>query len=298
MKLTYSSLLIIAIFLMSICHTKGETFHNEAYKPRTVRNSLYKNIEFLDSRPNNEPKKVKIEDKTFREDLQSFINQTVDNSALNGTLFVNLRKLNLHFDKKKNCYIARIRVSLFDHINNNYYNLGSLDDTMEIPKNQNPNTLISNIIYRYVSDNLIQKINDSTPYVIEDMYSFDIMEKLKMPLFSNGVLTDGIYLTYEDFRDQYPLDDLLSADVTNGEISNVRATNQQLNRSTAVDPQQIYAIVYNGQAYIAIDNRFVPLRLDNDDFLFTKKIDKNKQRMNVVYRIDHLKGNPLQTRIN
>lgn len=303
MKLTYSFLLVITIFCTNIYHIKGENNYNEISTQKNEKNNLYKNVEFLDTRPLNEFNSVKIDGKVFQEDLQFFINKKVNNSTLNKTMLVNLRHCNIYFDKKKDCYIGHLRISLFDHILDNYCLISTFDDMFEISKDQNPNKFVSDVIYKYIADNLSTKLIDTTPYLIADIRNFETMEKLRMPLFSNGMLTDGIYLNYSDFRDQYPLSDKLSVDIVDGELYNVKAINIDKNKSISIKPEEVYSIVYNGQAYIAIDNQFVPLYLENNNFWFKiKSNDKIKGKKDIqpkilIYKVDHLNGMPIKTSI-
>lgn len=257
-----------------------------------VTNSLYSSAEFLDNRPNGEFRRLPIDGNAFSVSINDFISQSTDNTAQNGILFIDLRNLNVFENKETQKKTGHIRISLFDHIGDQYYIIDTLDELIEIPKNTSEGLFLSDIIYSYIKNILAEKLIsiDSTPYTAEDIRSFEAIEKESFPLYKDTNLTDGLYISYDDFKNQYPLDDAIKVKAKNGRVKDVRATNKKANKTIKIKPEQVYAIVVDGEPFISVENEFVPLYKENNDFWF---MDENKHKDNMVYKIDHLNGTPI-----
>lgn len=323
MKLVHIFIFALAIAACPIKAQQLEPFDLQLPTAHTVNNSLYSNVEFLDNRSDAEYNHLPIDHATFNNKLNYFVDQSAKTTAQNGILFVQLRSLDTFFDKKKKCYTTSLRINLFERINNNYYFINGLDTTLETPEKQSPVASISDLIYDYIAKNLSATYTDNQPYTLDDIHNFDLIEKVEMPLYTNAKLVDGIYLNFEDFAKQYPLDDKMEVKMKKGEIKEIKAMNMRSKKSIKVKPESIYAIVVDGQPYISFDKKYLPLYKDNDDLWFEDEsiegnlsvipsggisfgsggyrgggiglnFQKNNRKIKIVYKVDHLTGKATQ----
>ena len=79
----------------------------------------------------------------------------------------------------------------------------------------------------------------------------------------------GLYETYESFRQQLP-DKAVEVAIRKDKITDVKASGVD-GKTQKVKSKDIYAIVHNGQPYIATDYGYYPLQKTGDDFYFTGK---------------------------
>lgn len=85
--------------------------------------------------------------------------------------------------------------------------------------------------------------------------NIDSIEKQKIKLYTVSAYTEGMYLTYQSFKNQQP-NNQITAEIKNGSISKVK-TVDSTGRSIKVKPGNVYAIVYQGQPFVATGS-FIP----------------------------------------
>lgn len=303
MKKIISSVFLFCFSVISIFAQNSFTLP-EASAP-AIDNSLYNSVAFLDSRPEQHNSNTLINGVDFARKLSLFLRNTTNANAKEGVLLLQLRELNI--SNTTDLYKSRLQANLFDKQDDDYYFIDSIDVDVDGTSVSDLEIKLSDQIYSFLDENLTQEVTDKHAYSLDDLYNFDLVEKMKKPLYGNNQLADGIYVSFEDFKNQYPLDDLVMVDYKkDGEVKEVKATNVELDKTIKVNPTDVYAIVFDGEAYVSFDNKFIPLYKENNDLFFQYKATQNLSRANlpvvgvgynlngslnnVVYKIDDING--------
>ncbi|MBL7918026.1 MAG: hypothetical protein JNM96_06490 [Bacteroidia bacterium] len=122
-------------------------------------------------------------------------------------------------------------------------------------------------IVKFFLSSLEKDTANTTAYTREEIANIDEVEKQKIKLYNVDVLTDGIYSTFQTFRDQTPDFTLFSITFEDGEISEIKARNKN-GKVKKMKSDNVYAIVNKGKAYISAEFGFYPLVKNNNDFYF------------------------------
>ena len=239
-----------------------------------VENSLYNNIEFVDDRPDWEYQYVRINSQNFRTQLKTIIDYTIDRSANNGSLLLQLRNLDIENISSKEAE-ALIRINLYEKENNNYYRIASLDSKILIENQQYFEELISNVISNFIIQNLKQEHIEPEPYSIDNIHNLTTLEKSEIPLYKNTSYKDGIYQFFKDFADQTPLDYKVTPKFKKNELKEIKISSKD-EKPKKIEPKIIYAVVVGGQPYIATEKKYCPLYRDGDNFWFEDYESKSR----------------------
>jgi hypothetical protein len=263
---------------------------------KKVENSLYKTIQFIDSRYDTAHmgivqlgafnKKAKVVPKIpFAIQLAGVMNALTDATAKDGELLFQLRQFNFAeltgaMSEKGYCYL---RAWLYSHKNGQYQVIASIDTVILIKAMDVTRALFRNgskTITNFIADNLLREATGSQHYSLNDIMRIDSIEKRNIPLYTTPVLKEGLYETYRSFFDQIP-DRQITAELKEGKPASVKAINKD-GKAEKVKAKDIYAIVYQGKPYIATDYGYYPLQKLNDDFYFTGKAEVNAKAGDVI----------------
>lgn len=132
----------------------------------------------------------------------------------------------------------------------------------------------SKMVEDFITKNLNNKPIEEEKYSYDQILQLDNIRKQKLKLYNAEVLIDGIYLTYNDFKNQTP----------NANISNVELTKNgnkilkayYLNKSgkeVKLEKNKYYGAVYKGAPfiYLKIEDYFVKAKKRENDFYFEAK---------------------------
>ena len=250
-----------------------------------ISNSLYKTIHCIDSRHDttymgivqlgafNKKARV-VPEIPFCVQLTNLVSALIDNSAKEGELLFQLRQLSFAeitgaMSEKGYCYL---RASIYSKANNRYQKLNSIDTVILIKTMDVTRALFRNgskTITDFISKSLLKSPADLNDYSFNDIINIDSIEKRKITVYNTAVLSDGLYENYQSFMNQVP-DKKITVEMKKQNISQVKTIDQD-GKSEKVKAKDIYAIVHNGQPYIATDYGYYPLQKTGDDFFFTGK---------------------------
>lgn len=322
----YSCLIVLLSMLINntLLAQISEEFdlHTQEEASQIYTNTLYTHIQFLDSRPILQQQHLPINESQFSANLNQLVN--APDSAPATWLVIQLIGLDTYHDKAKGGFVTSIQADLFERINNDYYFINNLDTTISSPDDKTNITDILHLISDYVAANLSSNYTDNQPYTLADIHDIDKNQKLKMPLYRNSVLTDGIYNTYTSFSRQEPLASEVNVKMKKGQLKEIKTRETDSNKWTTVNPQHIYAVVIDGQAFVVFDKKYLPLYRENDDFWFENLYEqsnlsvvpsggisfgsggyraggiglhfqKNKKKLKDIYKIDHQTGKAVKT---
>lgn len=278
-----------------------------SFSGQKVPNSLYKTIDFIDSRPtdgmlNKRPKNVTAT--PISNQLTSLLGSATDSTAKNGELLLQLQLFNFTeitaaVTDRGPCYLRAI---LYSKKGDRYRKTNSIDTAVAIQKEANLTkaTLAEGgrVLAAFITNSLLMTVVDTTSYSFDDVLDIAGIEEQKMALYHTSKYTDGLYTTYKSFMNQMP-DKQITANVDDtGKISAVRIIEN--GEKIKVDFKDAYAIVYKGMPYIVTKYGYSPLLKMNGELFFTGDVDV-KDAGDVVMgslseeetfemRIDHVNG--------
>ena len=255
--------------------------------PETIiQNSLYHAIEFLDSRTdtsqlgivqlgafNNQAKVIsKI---PFSTQLGNVMRSLTDSTAKNGELLFQLRQFNFAeisgaVSEKGYCYL---RAELYSKNDNDYRKIASIDTCVLIKAMDVTKALFksgSQLLTNLIADNLLKDAHESDAYSLRNIVKIDSLEKRKIRVYNIDTYTDGLYYSYESFKNQVPDKQITVETKKDGSISNVKISDDN-NLMVKVKSKDVYSVIYKGQPFIASDYGYYPLKKENDEFYFTGK---------------------------
>ena len=210
----------------------------------------------------------------FSAQLTEFLNSVTDSTAKYGELLLQIRKFNFVQTSggtysKRYCYI---RAEIYSMKNDLYQQLAFID-TLIITKSYNATKKIlkdaSLTISNFIANNLVKETTDSNYYSLSDILKIDSIEKQRIFVYTTSTYSDGLYLTYKSFMNQ-TADKQITAKMSGKEISSVKTSGEN-GKPVHVKAKEVYAIVYNGQPFIATEYGYFQLKKINDDFIFTSK---------------------------
>jgi hypothetical protein len=255
-----------------------------ALTKQKVKHSLYKTIQFVDSRYDTtnmgmvqigafDRRAMVVATIPISTQLTAVINSLTDATAKDGELLLQLRKL--HFVEitgvtSQNGSVF-LRAILYSKKGDSYQKITSIDTVVTVDFRELTKVLLKDagkLITNLIADNLLQQASPDL-YSLNDIISIDSIEKRKIKLYNTAEYADGLYSSYKSFMDQVP-DKQLIVEMENGKITSLKALKDN-GKEIKVKEKDIYSIVYKGQPYIETDYGFYPLQKRNDDFYFIGK---------------------------
>jgi len=288
-----SLVIIISIGTFSQERTQDFTLFIPTQK---VQNSLYNSIHFIDSRQDSSAmgivqngvfnKKVRVVTRIpLAEQFRILLDSLKDASAKEGELVFQLRHFSFveitgAFNEKGYCYL---KAELYAKKGGRYLKLNSLDSVVYVKSGEVTKKLMKNtreLIFDFISKSLLVEPAEGVYYSYSDIMNIDRIEKRKLKLYTTSEYTDGLYLSYESFKNQLP--DMEAIVIMNDK--KVRAVNiiNNKGKTEKVDTKSVYAVVHNGQLHIATQYGFYQLRKVKDDFLFYGKGKVTAEAIDVI----------------
>ncbi|HCO68186.1 MAG TPA: hypothetical protein DIT04_10595 [Dysgonomonas sp.] len=314
------TVLLILLFVCVFNLTAGNNDELRLIIPDmpVVSSSLYTSVIFLDDRPDYEFERIKIDSRSFNSQLNSLMLKITDRTARNGTLFFQLRNLSLSKNKGLGDY-SHLRVTFYHKIDSDYFFITTVDQKVPIKKTKEFAEIISREIAGLIAGNLTKPYTDPKSYTNEELRNIAFHEKAPLTAYNTNIFADGVYLSFSDFINQTPERRTVIPKFKKNELKEIKIINPENKKERKISPQNIYAVVVDGQPYIATDKEFLPLRFENDEFLFEDEISNSKigvspavsvgigsggyrgggigigifthsQKMKILFKIDHLTG--------
>jgi hypothetical protein len=249
-----------------------------------VSGSLYRHIEFLDSRPdttwigpieiggfNNIDARL-IFKTPIQPQLQRLIDSIDDPTARDGSLLFQLRDIS--FVEPWRIRYLFVKATLYVRTDSSYRKLSTIDLTDLIKDYEvgaEVNKIVNQQLDGFIAAALTRPAADSAVYTLRDIAHIDSIEEHSLPLYTGTSFTDGIYLHYASFSRQVPDKQGVIKAKKDGAISSVHIFDDSA-RSVKLRSKDVYAIVYKGKPYIATEYGFYPLERVRDNFFFTGDI--------------------------
>jgi hypothetical protein len=253
---------------------------------RPVPQSLYRTIALFDSRADttffgivqtgmfNKRTKV-VAEIPLSLQLTTLMDTLTDSGAASGHLLLHLRQLS--FAELSGAFAEKgyffMRAALYAQTGEQYQKLATIDTVLLVQTMDVTNALFrkgSALVASFIGQNMVKAPGETLLYTMDDIRNTDEIEKSTMPLYTTDVYKDGIYRTFESFRQQTPDLPALVDTAKNGNVTAVYYTNEKGKR-TRLSSDKFYAVVYNGQPFIATEYRYCRLTKSGSDFYFTGK---------------------------
>lgn len=253
-----------------------------------VDNSLYSQISLIDSREDKKSlgllriggreKLIELVSETpFKNQIQEVIDSAINETATNDTIVFQLRNIQFieHIDFFKFGCSFHLRFSTYKKINSIYYPITTIDTTTDINRSlfYSKRKLIRKAGINFqqnIINNLRKAYNKNIAFSLEDLSNIDSIEKSLMPLYTNKILKDGIYLTYQSFKNKIPDKSVYVEEVDDEEIYKLFEKGTT-NNFKKVRIKKVYAIVWNGKAYISNFRRLILLKKSDNNYFFIGK---------------------------
>ena len=294
MKRTATSLALL-FFLTKGLFGQDLVREFELFPPKyKIHNSLYNKIDFLDSRGDSsrigivlagllKNHDAKFILKTpFLPQVQRLMNALTDSSAAEGELLFQLKQFNfIEASGTRYCYLG---AALYVKKEQGYLGLSVLD-TVIVVTAANVGKILTNagnkIIANFIARGLLLQANEGVLYNMSSLENIDSVEKSHIPVYLATSYTDGIYLTYESFKNQRP-EMKGQVDIKrDGSISSVKITDS-LGKKIKLRSKSLYAVIAGGHPYIATEYGYYPLQKINDNFFFTGDIKIAASNQDIV----------------
>jgi hypothetical protein len=248
-----------------------------------VSNSLYDNIDFLDSRPRpvigptftgllkNKPADLVLKQPVGAQ-FTGILNGLIDGTAGNGSLLFQLQRF--YYIEEFTTHYCYLQATLYSKTGTQYRKLLTLDTSFVIQYNNVVDYLDAvarPLVCVFIRDALKLPSTDSAAYDLSALNKMDSIERARLPLFTDTAWVDGLYLSYRSFSQQLPDRQCTVKMTKDGQIKWVKVLDAEGNAAEQ-KWKNMYALVYRGQAYMATEYGLYPVTRTDNALLFTGDI--------------------------
>jgi hypothetical protein len=319
LKGTYLTLSLF-FALGSVAQDKMKYFTLE-YSGSKVPNSSYGSLKLVDSREDTSgfgavrlgmlDKEAKVvSNGSFETQLGILLTKlNGDNSGTNQLIF-QLRRLKFveKADAGMEYGYCFFRANIFTPYSGDFKLLSSIDTFIVVEsKKEVTKQLIqcaNNCVVNFIKESLTKNVGYRIGLTYNEIVKIDSIEKSRIKVYTTNEYVNGVYRSFESFKEQTPEYSLFSITFEDGEITEIKAKNDK-GRLRKIGSEEVYAIVNNGKPYISAEFGYYPLVKNNNDFYFIGDDKVNYIRGQVVkqyvytpvpitsqfeIKIDHMNG--------
>lgn len=322
--------IILTIFYLTLTQfinaQKQIPYQIDASQSIVVDNSLYNVLEVIDARENRRdfgiidlnPFRIRFDNARFNlnrlnecvlqkplEDQfkEVFAMQITDN-AKTGSLLLVINRLyffdSREFDLTPRSPVFCFSADLFVKNNDTYNILSSIDSNLfvrDLPLlRTNSKSLMkisSELIFNFIETNLTKTPKFQTNFTLNHINKWDSVLKSTNKIYTNDTLVDGIYLTYESFKNQKPDGLLFETEKSIEELQKVYQLNDTTGEGDKISKRKIYTVAQKGVAYIfanvsAFNRDFVKLVKEDNDY-FLDAFPLMNYNLNSLYKTEVIK---------
>jgi len=278
-------LFIVSVFVLNAQQASKypEQFRDFTLKSYThvVSNSLYNNIKLIDLRKDTLRlgqcqfgflKKIKTltPKPTLSIQVSDLLANTIDQTAKKGDLVLFLKRFIFTAFTPKGNFL--LKANLFRKSDSLYSFIQSIDTVIRLNKEIVTDETIrlgDSVLCNFITRNLLNVGDLKRSFAYKDALFFDNIEKQKLKLYNTTPLVDGIYYSYESFKNQIP-DNNGVVVRKNDKIKSVKSVDKK-GFMAVLQPQSIYALVKDGLPFISNGLGYYPLVMRDGDFVFIGK---------------------------
>jgi hypothetical protein len=260
----------------------------ELTMPETkISQSLYNSIGYIDSRFDTAHfgivqlgafnRKVQVVPEVpFAAQVQAVMAAMIDSTAKDGKLLLQLRQFNFAeitgaFSEKGYFYL---RADLYAASGQQYQKLAAVDTVVLVKTLDVTKALLRNgskAITDFIAASLLTAPPTAAAYSLEDIVKIDSIEKTTIPAYTASQHTDGVYYTYDEFKNQRPGKKEIAVELNQSKKISSLKTIDADGKKTKVKSKDVYSVVHNGQLFVATGYGYYPVDKSGNDFYFTGK---------------------------
>jgi len=211
--------------------------------------------------------------KPLSEQFHSLFQSLIDSAAQKKTLLLQLRNLRFREETKATSErgFCNIRISLYEEKDGAYHFINTIDTIINVKAMDVTGKLLkttSELIISELKQNLTLIPEDyNMPFSVNDLANIDGLEKNNIPIYNTNTLTDGLYIDFKSFANQTPAYTQLQVKRENGDVKEVKINNpEKPDKWKKIKPKDYYAVVVEGNPYLAHPNGYFPIIFENDDY--------------------------------
>jgi len=244
-------------------------------KPQVVvPNSLYDKLLVIDQRKEGE--RLGIVDYNviaipkLSVQLKNYLTQLTTENAQPGTLVLCLKKF--QFAQQSSVMntqrFCSINADLYEKDDSVYRPLQTLDQIFFLEGSGKQIMQTGDLeLTHLISRNLLLHGNKTVGLTYREMVASDSIAKRQLKLYNTTEFVNGVYSNFESFKNQTP-DISATVSAKRDKIRSVVSTDN-LGNAKKLYPTDVYALVVDGRPFISTGLGFYPIRLEEDEFLFT-----------------------------
>ncbi|MFM2291887.1 MAG: hypothetical protein RIS29_1700 [Bacteroidota bacterium] len=277
---------VIALHAQRIPESESTREFTFSFSQQPITNSQYNKIQLIDLRTDTlrfgfgqygplNHKRTLVAQPRFAQQLTDNLNKMIDASAKNDTLAIALK--NLMFSERTGAFneegYCSIVADLYKKSNNGFYFIQAIDTLVKISYVDVTKRLMhksDSIFNTFIYKNLTNNAVSTKKLSLFEVTHSDSLAKREIHLYNHPIFKDGIYLSYESFKNQQP-EMACSAKESGMKLKSVKTTNAA-GKEEEVDPAKVYGIVYNSKPYVCSKFGFYRLKFKDDNWYLIGKL--------------------------
>lgn len=255
-------------------------------KIQKVENSLYNKIKIIDLRKDTLRlgqgqfgllnKKLTLTPKpSLAVQSSGVVAQAIGENSKNGELALFIRKFlfaerTAAFTEEGFCSLS---ADLYRKTDTAYYLLQSIDTLMRVEKMDVTKQMIRNgdsVFTCFITRNLSNSGQSASPLLFKEVVFADSIAKQKLKIYNSAGFVNGIYSTYDKFKNQTP-DKNGTVTRKKDKIKSVKIISGN-GIEQEIKSRDIYAVVADGIPFIATEFGYYPLKSRNGELVFIGKL--------------------------
>lgn len=280
-KLKLTMILAIACTVI-FAQEKVKQFELSFHETKAI-NSKYGKVKLLDSREDTlnyglvrvgmlNKEAAVVPARSFETQLNEILALANGTASPAGELLFQLRRLKFieKAEGDKEFGYCFFRANTFLNSGDNYKLISSIDTFLVVESGDITKRILeeaNNSIVKFLIASISKNTESASILSYNEIVKIDSIEKLKIKVYNSAEYVNGIYRTFEAFKNQQPDYTLFSITFEDGEITEIKAKNGN-GRVKKIKSDHVYAIVNKGTPYISAQFGFYPLVKNNNDFYF------------------------------
>jgi len=275
-------LILILASVNCIAQEKVKLFELTLREPKSI-NSLYGSVKLLDSREDTanfglvrlgilNKEAAVLPARPIDAQLNEIVATANGTLSPKGELLFQLRRLKFieKAEGDKEFGYCFFRANILTGSEGQFKLVSSIDTFLVVESGDVTKLILekaNNTIVKFITNALVMDAEKAPVLSYTEVMKIDSIEKLKIKVYTAAEYVNGVYCTFEAFKEQQPDFTLFSITFEDGEITEVKAKNEY-GRIKKIKSDHVYAIVNKGTPYISAQFGFYPLVKNNNDFYF------------------------------
>jgi hypothetical protein len=298
MKKLYLLILFnLNLFLSLTAQSRAEDFEIRLSKKKYT-NALYNKIIYSDIRGNKSHFGIiKVGENGYttkvepiypmEEQVQNALLSMVDSTVQNGTLLLEIVKLEISESEKGEIGYSKFKANMYSVLDSSCNKIYSIDTSLKYNFGVDVSGMLvagsAAMVSNFILNCIHKTIQDSTNYPeLQKIAKNKQIDRSKVPAYFNSTLKDGVYLNFESFKNQLPLYYCI---VEKDSLQDIKVKTMDGDGIALSNDIKIYSVVYKGICYYNLgNNKYTILTKEINDFYFSKYIDDGPKIGMIILR--------------